>query len=224
MPALDFPLRVTTAPAAEEGDWLSSLEVSLDPPEYPDLTVTFGFLVKPVEVLHAFAFRVEPRGGFSAAEQAKVGAGLLRDMPIARWEKAARTAAVYHVEGEVPWAWKTGDDEESISRLAVEIVSAMNPDLDPKAGKGAARSWNRLIRLAEVTLQAEMASSRGEKSPAAYVAEQRGVAAATVRGWLHQARQAGIAPGEIPLDEMQRKYPGLVKHVVTPDTEAPAEG
>ncbi|MFJ3088914.1 hypothetical protein [Streptomyces sp. NPDC086838] len=186
--------------------------MSLDPPEHPDLTVTFDYLVKPVEVLHAYGFRVEPRGGLAREEGTKVGAGLIRDMPIARWEKAARSAAVFHVEGATPWAWRAAGDDESVARLAAEIVTAMNPDLDPHAGKGPARSWNRLIRLAEVTLQAEMAEARGEKSPAAYVAERRGVAAATVRGWLHQARQAGLASGALSLDELKRKYPSLAKH------------
>ena len=75
---------------------------------------------------------------------------------------------------------------------AEEIVRARYPDLDPDAGPGAARRWNKLLRLVEVAQEYQAAQGRGENAPTEAIAEARGVAPATVRTWLHRARQEGF--------------------------------
>jgi hypothetical protein len=66
------------------------------------------------------------------------------------------------------------------------------PNLDPKAGPGAARSWRRLVRLAEVAEEYRTALERGEKAPATVVAGKRGVTVSAVNTWLHHARREGF--------------------------------
>lgn len=213
MPARDIPLRVGQLTPVDDDVWHSTLTVTLEPPDHPDLAVVFEYLTKPLEVLHVYGFHVQPRGQKPPGEWGRVGAGLIRDMPVARWEKLARNAAVLEVEGATPWGWRRAESDEEIAELAKAIVQALFPDLDPLAGKGVARRWNRLLRLVEVTLQTEAAEARGEKSPSAAVAEQRGVSPSTVRSWLHQARQEGVAPGEISLEDLKEKHPEIAKYV-----------
>lgn len=83
-------------------------------------------------------------------------------------------------------------DLDGQPRTPAEMVRVRFPDLDPQSGAGAARRWTRLIRLAEVVQEQQLAQARGEKSPTAVIAEARGVAPATVRGWLHQATREGF--------------------------------
>ncbi|MCT9078788.1 helix-turn-helix domain-containing protein [Streptomyces fulvoviolaceus] len=213
MPAREIPIKVGALTPVDGDVWHSTLVVTLEPPDYPDLAVTFEYLTKPLEVLHVYGFHVQPREERPAEEWGKVGAGLIRDMPVARWEKLARNAAVLEVEGATPWGWRHAEGDDEIAELAKAIVQALFPDLDPLVGKAAARRWNRMLRLVEVTLQTEAAEARGEKSPAAAVAEQRGVTPGTVRSWLHQARQEGVAPGEISLEELKEKHPEIAKYV-----------
>lgn len=73
------------------------------------------------------------------------------------------------------------------------MVRDRYPDLDPSSGPGAARRWNRLVRLAEIVQEHHAAVTSGAKSPTGVVAEARNVAPATVRSWLHQAKQEGFA-------------------------------
>lgn len=83
---------------------------------------------------------------------------------------------------------------DEIPELARAMVRERYPDLDPNSGAAAARRWKRLVRLAEVVHEQQMAQVRGEKSPTAVIAKTRGVAPSTVRGWLHQANLEGFTP------------------------------
>lgn len=92
---------------------------------------------------------------------------------------------------------------ETAAQTAQEIVRARYPDLNPEAGAGAARRWNRLVRFAELAQEYEAAQAAGEKSPAKAIAQARRVEAGTVRVWLCQARQEGFAiPHRVAANEL----------------------
>ncbi|WPO69911.1 hypothetical protein [Streptomyces sp. KN37] len=215
MPVQDQEVSVSAPHQIEgEADGVATVDVSLRPAEHPEFSVTFVYAVRDSEILFPAGMRVEPAHGVPSREWSRLGAGLIKDLPVARWERAARAAADAQIAGATTWTWQTPSDQSEATRLAEAIVREMNPALDPNSGKAAARRWKRLVRLAEVVNEHDAARARGAKSPAGEVAEARGVEPSTVRSWLTQAKQEGIAPGVIPFKEFERRFPGLVEHVV----------
>lgn len=197
----------TEGPDPIEGsEDLFSMSVSFVPADYPQIQITWEYVLRSRdylseeglvpeervyvlrdgEILYPSGMRIEPWAGTPTDEWLHVSASFIRDMPTARLERAARLL----VEAS---EWD-GPSPGSIAELARELVRERWPDLDPGAGAGAARRWNRLVRLAEVVHEHQAARARGEKAPANAVAEDRGVEPSTVRSWLHQAKQEGITP------------------------------
>ncbi|WP_181007431.1 helix-turn-helix domain-containing protein [Streptomyces sp. SM1] len=177
------------------------------PVEYPQLAVTWEYVVQDGDVLFPSGMRVEPWPGLPVDERLRVVASFVQTLPLGKFERAARVAAELHLrqgratpEQMAGAYWPEGKPDD-IPEAARALVRDRWPELDPDAGAGAARRWNRLVRLAEVVQEHQAARARGEKAPANVVAEARGVEPGTVRSWLHQARQEGIAPRLAPLGE-----------------------
>lgn len=91
-------------------------------------------------------------------------------------------------------SWEKMPEPAEIPKVARALVRERYPDLNPESGAGAARRWNKLVRLAEVVQEYQVAQARGEEAPAAAIAKAREVEPVTVRGWLHQAKREGIRP------------------------------
>lgn len=188
-----------TDPEPIEGasDDLSEVVVSLVPASYPRLLVRWTYTLrdgKHVEGPHGVSVQQAPENG--ANEQETVGATVVRDLPLTKLERAARYALTFGLRDPdglpLPGFSVASVAREDIPATARETVRERHPDVDPEGGPAAARRWNRLIRLAEVSLEYQEAQARGEKSPTAVIAEARGVAPATVRTWLHHAKQEGL--------------------------------
>lgn len=225
MPSPDQVVTVSSPRQVEKESeaGVATVEVTVRPDEQPQLIVTFQYLVRTGEVLFPCGLKIEPAGDGPSDGWVRLGVGLIRDLPIARWERAARAAAEKQVEGAKVWEWRQAQTPREITRLAETIVREMNPGLDPAAGKAAARRWNRLVRLAEVVHEHDAARARGAKSPAGEVASARGVEPSTVRSWLSQAKQEGITAGVIPLEDFERRFPGLIEHVVVRGEDKPQD-
>jgi hypothetical protein len=170
---------------------LTSLGVSFVPAGYPKIQVTWEYVLQDGEILFPSGMRVEPWAGTPVEERLHVGASFVRDLPMARFERAARMIIEMHLSGRDAVERNAADD---IAETAQAMVRDLHPDLDPDAGAGAARRWKRLIRLAEVVQEHQAARAQGEKAPANVIAKARGVESSTVRSWLHQAKQEGINP------------------------------
>lgn len=179
----------------EGPDDLSRIGVSFIPVQFPQMRVTWEYVLRGGEVAYPCGMHVGPAPGVPEAEWLHVSTSFLRDLPFARLERAARLA-VEQRRGPVAQSgvWSPDDSAESVAETARAMVREHSPALDPDAGAGAARRWNRLVRLAEVVQEHQAARLRGEKAPVNAVAEARGVAPATVRVWLHHAKQEGIVP------------------------------
>lgn len=209
-----------TGPDPIEGaEHLQLLGVRFVPVEYPQLVVTWQYVVQNGDILFPSGMSIEPRAALPVDERLRVVASLVQTLPLGKFERAARVAAELRFRQgadalqrvvEAHWA---GGDAPDIPETARDLVRERWPDLDPDAGAGAARRWNRLVRLAEVVQEHQVARARGEKAPANVVAEARGVEPGTVRSWLHQARQEGIAPQLVPVGE----FMGDVISSVHPD-------
>lgn len=193
----------------EESEGLFSVEISFVPIDYPQLQIAWEYVLRcrdyvfeegeyalrDGEILFPSGMRVEPWAGTPTGEWLHVGASFIRDMPTARLERAARLTVEAYLSEEDALEQDSTDDVEEVAR---SMVRELWPDLDPEAGAGAARRWNRLVRLAEVVQEHQAARVQGEKAPANAVAEARGVESSTVRSWLHQAKKEGITPRPMP--------------------------
>ncbi|MDV7221005.1 sigma-70 region 4 domain-containing protein [Streptomyces prunicolor] len=84
------------------------------------------------------------------------------------------------------------DNPEDWHRRAVEIVQEQYPELDPNSGKAAARRWNGLVRYAETVIEHRVNLLKGVGDSVKEIAERREVSPATVRSWLHRAKEAGV--------------------------------
>lgn len=177
---------------------MESVDVWLIPAADPRLQLIWRYTLQGGELLHPCAMAVEPASTVPVSEWAHVGPTLVRDLPLARIERAARMMAEFSLRRGTDRpplgpSWGKPPAVDEIPEIAEAMVRERHPDLDPKSGAGASRRWKRLVRLAEVVQEQQVAQARGEKSPTAVIAKARGVAPATVRGWLHQANQEGFA-------------------------------
>ncbi|WP_431772217.1 hypothetical protein [Streptomyces cucumeris] len=152
-------------------------------------------------------------------ELVRLGPGMIKDLPLSRWDRLAQAAVsqallrgerqsvttavgaleTYRDEVDAPSAAYTAIEPkpphspaEARRQRAEELITRLRPDLDPNAGKGAARSWNGLVKLAEAVEEHMDEMLKGSSDPVSAMAIRHGVAPATVRTWLHRARQAGI--------------------------------
>jgi hypothetical protein len=175
----------------------ASVAAFLIPAADPRVRIAWQYVVQDGKVLHPCGVKIEPAPTTSVHEWAHVGGTLVRDLPLARLERAARIAVEHGLrEDGGPPSPSLGSppSPDEIPELAREMVRERHPDLDPDSGPAAARRWKRLMRLAEVVHEQQVAQVAGEKSPTAVIAKARGVAPATVRGWLHQASLEGFTP------------------------------
>jgi hypothetical protein len=191
----------------EGAEHLQLMGVTYVPVEYPQLVIRWEYVIQDGEIQFPSGMRVEPWPALSVHERLHVTASFVRDLPTTKLERAARMAA----EMRLGWgdqdrerlmdSYWPGGSPPDIPETARSMVRERWPDLDPEAGAGAARRWNRLVRLAEVVQEHQAARARGEKAPASVVAEARGVEPGTVRTWLHQAKTEGITARLVPLGE-----------------------
>lgn len=115
----------------------------------------------------------------------------IRDMPLARWEQAAR-ASLTMKYGAPPAANRAqsaqgGTPEDVIARV-FELFPELRDDHTP-AGRRRFKSLSRLARLAYQYMQL-VAEGRGD--PSAELARQLDESPATVRSWIHRARKVGL--------------------------------
>lgn len=189
----------------EGADHLELMGVSFVPVEYPQLVIRWDYVIRDGEIEFPSGMRVEPWPALPVNERPHVGASFVRDLPMTKLERAARMAVELRLglgSSSFSEAWKRtyspAGESEDIQETARAMVRERWPDLDPESGAGAARRWNRLVRLAEVVQEHQAARAQGEKAPASAVALARGVEPGTVRTWLHQAKQEGIAARLVP--------------------------
>src|ERR1044072_992987 len=112
----------------------------------------------------------------------------LRDLPVTRWEKAARAAAERRLVAGGPYG-----QQVSAGDLAESLVNEKFPELAGASGGNALRRRNGLVHLAKMAHEYMEARESGAENPTAVLAERYEVSAATVRGWLHRARREGLA-------------------------------
>ncbi|MEV5182864.1 hypothetical protein AB0K88_24200 [Streptomyces werraensis] len=183
-------------------DSLVRKTVSLETADYPGLRFHWHYTIRngsQIDGPHGFG--IEPSRGTPSNNWQTLNATTIRDLPLSKLERAARQALglpMLNPDAVQSGTWLRAAPPQDIPGLARETVRNRHPEVDPEAGPAAARRWKRLIRLAEVWLEYQAAEASGDRAPTNTIAEARGVAPATVRGWIHHARREGLdtSPGE----------------------------
>lgn len=116
--------------------------------------------------------------------------GAVSNLPISRWEKAARGAAERRLVAGGPYGQSVSPDD-----LAEMRVGEKFPELADATGGNALRRRNSLLHLAKMAAEYAEVVESGAKNPAQILGDRHGVSAATVRSWLHRARKEGLALG-----------------------------
>ncbi|WP_330265291.1 helix-turn-helix domain-containing protein [Streptomyces griseorubiginosus] len=196
--------------------------VSVQDASHQGVRAFFDYLVPDQQrQIELVGFSVQLLQGERPAGAARFGPGAIKDMPLARWDRIAQAAVTQAVlqrslaavsiplePGEYQRLVENGllngpefPDEEIATPLhvpldrrqrAIETVRRVRPDLDPEESRGAARSWNGLVKLAEAMDEYTERLASGSADVVSEMAEAHGVAPATVRTWVHRANQAGI--------------------------------
>lgn len=200
---------------------LKEVFVSLVPASYPDLLVRWQYVIRDDKHIEgAYGVRVQPNPDTPPQKWQTVGAAVVRDLPLTKLERSARMVLMLGLKdpsgaplsGRIPHFDPPTEDE--IPEMARELVRERHPDVDPQGGPAAVRRWNRLVRLAEVWLEYQTMQARGEKAPTVVIAEDRNVAPATVRTWLHHAKQEGFdASSLVSNAEFARRFPDALSYV-----------
>lgn len=211
---------------------LKEVLVSLVPASYPDLLVRWQYAIRDDERIEGpHGVRVQPNPETPTEKWQTVGATVVRDLPLTKLERAARQVLMFGLKtpdggplsGRIPIFEPPA--EEDIPAVAREMVRERHPDVTPETGPAAERRWNRLLRLAEVWLENQAALARGEKAPTVVIAEARGVAPATVRTWLHHAKQEGFDGSNVVSNaEFMSLFPDAMSYVQVNSDGAAIDG
>ncbi|MBM0238434.1 hypothetical protein JNW88_17080 [Micromonospora sp. ATA32] len=197
-------LQVTVGNRSDSGDKrFHAVEVTVQDSEDPRLTATFGYVIgaftRPL-LLRSIA--VGPSAGVPLGKQARLTISGVRDLPLSRWEAAARAHLVQRFSLSEDQVLKVariglGAAEEDLRRMAdiigpAKSVERLYPGLEHSDRPADVRRYRSLLHLAEVAQEYRSAQLEGVPDPAAKVARDRAVNPATVRSWLHRARKARL--------------------------------
>lgn len=185
--------------------------VTVQDASHPGIRGSFRYLV-PDQVPHIeqVGFSVTLLTAERPKGAAPFGPGVIKDLPLARWDRVAQAAVTQAVmqrrtfrhvveNGLMDGPEESGDEIATPLHVprerrerAIEMVRRIRPDLDPEESRGAARSWNGLVKLAEALDEYTELLATGSTDVVGEMAAAHGVAPATVRTWVHRARHAGI--------------------------------
>ncbi|MDX2703172.1 helix-turn-helix domain containing protein [Streptomyces sp. PA03-6a] len=147
--------------------------------EDPQAFVIFKFGLVPGRPLVVLSYEVHSTHGLEVP---------LKNLPAARWEKAARAAAERQLVAGGPYG-----QQVQPGYLAGALVDKLFPELVNATGGNELRRRNGLLHLAKMAEEYKSLEESGSSNPTQTLADKHGVSPATVRGWLHRARKEGLA-------------------------------
>lgn len=146
-----------------------------------------------------------------AVRQQQFTISTIRDLPLARWEQAARGVVTWAIDDLHEWGDPSIADKRAEFPGQVvlqvtpqnsrtphrtdqvnELVSAVAPELDDDETPGGRRRRMSLRKLANVAIDYRNELVHGRPDPAVAIATKYGVSPSTARTWIHRARNAGL--------------------------------
>lgn len=163
---------LTTRIVREKGD---RIRIAVEDSTHPNLRAIFTYSAARQMSQALIGFALEPREG---ADPGLLTVTQIRDLPVARWEQAARASVIQQAR-------------EALAGLAKVLEG---------------QTATKLGGLAEVARSYRMNVAAGMRDPVASIARDHGVKQATAAGWVFRARKAGLlgpaigrTPGEGPI-------------------------
>ena len=150
------------------------VRVEISDPLHPEVSVRFDYSLD-VDQKNPALSGVHLTG---AGDNGEVDVQDFRELPMGRWEKAGRVAALEALDHE-----RKERNEQALA------------DLQAAADRGdfrAKRALTAMNRLLTVAVQYRDNVARGVPDPVAQIARTEGVKPATARTWVRRARQAGL--------------------------------
>ncbi|MEO3930749.1 hypothetical protein ABGB07_43935 [Micromonosporaceae bacterium B7E4] len=143
--------------------------------------------------LHLVGMRVGGPHGTSGFNATRTSVSEIRDMPLARWEQAARASLTMKYSGALPPAEERPQPaldwtQDDLNARVLELFPELRGD-DTPAGRRRLKSLSRLARTANHYMELLAA---GRSDPAAEMARRLNESPATVRSWIHRARKVGL--------------------------------
>lgn len=185
--AMAAPSTAVTATARDPEYWPIGVDgsrtviVDVEDGNHPEVQATFEFGAMPQWPLSLIRFHADSMTGLRVPS--------MRDLPVNRWEKAARAAAEQRMVATGPHGQHVAPES-----VAEDLIREKFPELSGAKGGNALRRRNGLLHLALMYQEYKEAEAMGAQNPAQVLAEVHSVTAATVRGWIHRARKEGLVP------------------------------
>jgi hypothetical protein len=186
--------------------------VTVDDSDHPRLSATFSYFASWFDRRDAswalVSLAVGPRADLPIGKHLLLTVTQVRDLPVARWQQAARAAATAEIGEAVEGGFRVLSRElEDIAKAgagmtAAEVFGA------PMTDRRAQRGLESRLRLVRIAREYRENLAAGVTDPAGAIARDRGVNPSTVRSWIRRARRAGFlgpamgrTPGEQDVGE-----------------------
>jgi hypothetical protein len=181
-----------------DGARVYMVTAAVEDDEHPTIAGTFGYLTAwvsstPGDDLFLQSVRVGPPPGHPVGKIAQLTVSLVRDLPLARWEAAARAHVAFRIRRPSVRPGTVGHLSRDLR--AAMLVKRLYPSLADSETKADQRRYRSLVHLATIAEAFQVKQIEGTPDPAAAVARDMDVNPATVRSWLHRARKAGLLTG-----------------------------
>jgi hypothetical protein len=168
-----------------------SVAVTVEDSDHPRIGAAFGYLVGDAgRAVFLRSLQVAPATGTPVGQQRRLTVTTVRNLPLARWEAAAR-AHLAQVPGFQP---ASADDVLFVLRHVTpkDRVDRLYPGLAESKRPADVRKYRGLLHLAAVAEDFVREQLSGSPDPGAAIARQHNVKPATARSWVHRARKAGL--------------------------------
>lgn len=168
------------------------LDIYVRDSEHPFLEAVFSYSVSPGtagEFMHGMS--IGPRAETPSNERRVLTVTEIRDLPVARWERAAR-ARLKSLVIEDPALVATQEDIDELRAMVDRVISK-------QAKKGPlSKRAEREQHLLTIAQEYRRNLMEGVHNPVGEIAVRHKVNPSTARSWIHRARELGFldpAPG-----------------------------
>lgn len=205
--ALSFEIQRVTASERSERGVFDKVDCRVLDDEYNGVDVVFRFSVatydddrREVGLRSTKIGQAWVRPGRPHVKRFTIS--IIRDLPLTRWEQAARGVVAWAIDDLAEW-------DDPGGRFAIqltprngqaspredqidELLKSVHPNLEDDGTPSRRRKIASLRKLASVAIDYRNELMHGRPDPAAAIASKYYTSPSTARSWVHRARAAGL--------------------------------
>lgn len=187
-----FEVMKTQVKRGEDEDW-PLFEFTVAAPEFPGVVVEMTYSLPGGVALRSVKIS-------AVVDEEGVGAvspGVVRNLPLATWDRSLVMrvwAVMRHPAYQDLWTLIPQVPQAKGNYMPEAAVRELYPGLAEDETKAGRRKYGSMIALANVAREYADLILAGEKNPTGIIAKEQEVKPATVRSWLHRAKNAGFYP------------------------------